>query len=97
MNLASQDVAAINFALPVDITKWWNMYASVNLYNSRYKANFGLGKLINIDVTSYSLNAQNTFKLGNGYTAELSALLPLESFEKAESILSTRSRTGETY
>lgn len=72
MNLASQDVVAINFSIPIDIAKWWNLYASVNIYNSKYNANFGLGKLINIDVTSYSLNAQNTFKLGKGYTAELS-------------------------
>lgn len=83
MNLASQDVAAINFALPIDVTKWWNLYASVNVYNSRYKANFGLGKIINIDVTSYSLNAQNTFKLGKGYTAELSAFYNAPSISAA--------------
>ena len=83
MNLASQDVASINFSVPTDITPWWNLYAAVNIYNSKYKANFGMKKLINIDVTSYSLNAQNTFKLGKGYTAELSAFYNAPSVSAA--------------
>ena len=83
MNLASQDVASINFSVPTDITPWWNLYAAINIYNSKYKANFGMSKLINIDVTSYSLNAQNTFKLGKGYTAELSAFYNAPSVSAA--------------
>ena len=71
-NLASQDIANINFSFPFIITKCWNLYTSVNMYNSRYKANLGPGKIVHINVTSYSLNAQNTFKLGDGFTGEVS-------------------------
>ena len=83
MNLASQDVASINFSVPTDITPWWNLYAAINIYNNKYKANFGMSKLINIDVISYTLNAQNTFKLGKGYTAELSAFYNAPSVSTA--------------
>jgi iron complex outermembrane receptor protein len=72
MNLASQNVANINFFVPVNITKWWNVYSSLNVYNSQYNANFGPYKSININVTSFSFHTQNSFKLGNGFTGELS-------------------------
>lgn len=71
-NLASQDVSSLNFSAPLDITKWWNLYSSVSFFNSIYHANFGAGKILNISISSFSLNAINAFKLGNGYTAELS-------------------------
>ena len=71
-NLARQDIANLSFSLPFDITKWWNLYSSINLYNSSYKANFGPGKIVDINVTSYNLYAQNMFKLGGGFTGELS-------------------------
>lgn len=83
MNLASLDIAGINFSVPVDIKPWWNLYAAVNIYNSKSRANFGAEKIINIDITSYSLNAQNTFKLGKGYTAEVSGFYNAPSVSAA--------------
>ena len=83
MNLKSLDIAGINFSVPVDIKPWWNLYAAVNIYNSKSRANFGAAKIINIDITSYSLNAQNTFKLGKGYTAELSGFYNAPSLSAA--------------
>lgn len=83
MNLSSLDIMGINFAVPVDIKPWWNVYAAVNIYNSKSRANFGAAKLININITSYSLNAQNTFKLGKGYTAEISGFYNAPSLSAA--------------
>ena len=71
-NLASQNIVNINFSLPFTITKWWNLYTTLNFYNSQYHANFGPGKIVDINVTSYSFYAQNSFKLGYGFTGELS-------------------------
>ena len=73
-NLASQYIASLNFSATIDIIKWWELYSSVNIYNSRYKANFGPGKEVDIDITSYSLYAQNSFKLGKGFTGELTGI-----------------------
>lgn len=70
-NLTSQNIANINFSLPFEIKKWWDIYATINIYNSQYKANFGLGKTVDVNVASYSLYAQNSFKLGNGFTGEI--------------------------
>lgn len=71
-NLASQDITSLNFSAPFDFTKWWNLYTSITIFNSYYRANFGVGKVVNININSISLNAINTFKLGKGYSAELS-------------------------
>lgn len=73
-NLASQYIASLNSSATIDITKWWELYSSVNVYNSRYKANFGPGKEVDINITSYSLYAQNSFKLGKGFTGELTGI-----------------------
>lgn len=73
-NLASQYIASLNFSATIDITKWWELYSSFNVYNSRYKANFGPGKEVDIDITSYSLYAQNSFKLVKEFTGELTGI-----------------------
>ena len=70
-NLASQDISSINFSAPVDFTKWWNLYSSLTAYNSSYRANFGKGKILKINISAFSLNAINTFKLGKEFSAEL--------------------------
>lgn len=70
-NLSSQDLISLNVAAPIEINRWWRLFTNVNLFNSHYKANLGEGKLVNINVFSGSLFAQNTFTLGDGYTAEI--------------------------
>lgn len=71
-NLASQDIYSINFALPFQITKWWSLFANINAYHSRYKANFDDGKTINLNVTSASLYMQQAFTFKDGFSAEIS-------------------------
>ncbi len=63
----------INFSIPVQLAKWWNMYANINVYHSHYTGNFNNGKtIIDLPVTSGNFYMQQTFALGDGYTAELS-------------------------
>lgn len=71
-NLASQDIVNLNFSLPFQIKKWWNLFANLNLFHSYYKADLGPGKVIDIKVTSGSFNIQNSFTLGYGYSVEVS-------------------------
>ncbi len=71
-NMADQQIINANFSIPVQIAKWWNFYANINIFHSQYHANFGPGKVINIDITSGTLFGQNTFTLKNGFTGEIS-------------------------
>lgn len=71
-NLASQDITNINFTLPFQVKKWWNLFANINLFQSHYKANFGLGKILDINIFSGSFYAQNSFTIGDGFTGEVS-------------------------
>jgi hypothetical protein len=74
-NLATQDIYNINFSLPFQIKKWWSLYANINAYNSHYKADFGVGKKIDINVQSANMYMANSFTIGGGYTGEISGFV----------------------
>jgi iron complex outermembrane receptor protein len=69
-NLATQDIASININYPLQI-RWYSAYANLNTYYSHYKANFGEGRSIDLDVFAYNIYTQHSAKLGKGITAEL--------------------------
>ncbi len=71
-NLATQDIVSLNVSYPFQY-KWYSFFANVNSYYSKYKADFGGGdRVVNLDVVAVSFFMQNSFKLGKGYSAELS-------------------------
>jgi hypothetical protein len=71
-NLATQDIVSLNISYPFNY-KWYSFFANVNSYYSKYKADFGGGnRNISLDVVALSYFMQNSFRLGKGYTAELS-------------------------
>ncbi|MEO6219900.1 MAG: TonB-dependent receptor [Ginsengibacter sp.] len=71
-NLATQNIYSLNISAPVTITKWWSAFATFNGYHSAYKADFGGGKTININVDAFSFYSQQTFSLKKGPSFELS-------------------------
>jgi len=73
-NLATQNIVSLNISYPFQY-KWYGFFATLNSNYSHYKADFGGGKR-NVDQSVFSLTyfMQNTFKLGKGWTAELSGL-----------------------
>jgi len=73
-NLATQDVIALSIGYPFQY-KWYSFYSSLNSNYSHYKANFGGGDR-NVDLKVFSLTyfMQNSFKLGKGWTGELTGL-----------------------
>lgn len=71
-NLASQDLFNINFTAPFEISKWWKIFVSANANHSKFKADFGLNKKLNISVNAYSLFTQQTFIVSDGLIFELS-------------------------
>ncbi|HEY6974778.1 MAG TPA: outer membrane beta-barrel family protein, partial [Chitinophagaceae bacterium] len=70
-NLATQDIVNLNVSMPWQ-KKWYGIFANVNGYYSHYKADFGTGRTIDLDVYAVNVYAQQTFKLGKTTTAEVS-------------------------
>ncbi len=69
-NIANQEVWNIGISLPVDLNKWWSVYASVNAYHSSYQGNDD--KFVSVDQTTVSLYAQNSFILPKDFRLEIS-------------------------
>ncbi len=71
-NLATQNVFSLNISYPFQY-KWYSFFTTMNSSYSMYKADFGGGNR-NIDLKVFALTyfMQNAFKLGKGWTAELS-------------------------
>lgn len=69
-NLATQDIASINVSYPLQLG-WFSSFANLNMYYSHYKANFGTGRTIDLDVYAYNIFMQNSARLGKGWTAEV--------------------------
>jgi hypothetical protein len=73
-NLAKQDVVALNISYPYQY-KWYSFFATLNTNFSHYKADFGGGsRVVDQQVLAMTYYMQNSFKLGKGWTAELSGL-----------------------
>lgn len=73
-NLATQDIIALNISYPFQY-KWYSFFVTLNSNYSHYQANFGGGsRNVNLKVFALTYYMQNSFKLGKGYTAELSGL-----------------------
>jgi len=69
-NLATQDITSVNISYPLQLG-WYGAFANLNMYYSHYKANFGEGRTIDLDVYAYNFYMQNSAKLGKGWTFEV--------------------------
>jgi hypothetical protein len=71
-NLATQDIVSLNISYPFQY-KWYSVFANLNGYYSHYKADFGAeSRKIDLDVFAFNFFAQQTFRLGKGWTGEMS-------------------------
>lgn len=70
-NLATQDIVSLNISYPFQY-KWYSVFANVNTFYSKYKSDEGPMGKIDLDVFSFNLYAQQTFRFGKGWTGELS-------------------------
>ncbi len=71
-NLATQDIVSLNISYPFQY-KWYSFFATANSFYSLYQADFGGGdRKINQKVFAFTYFMQNSFKLGKGWTGELS-------------------------
>ncbi|WP_462254453.1 outer membrane beta-barrel protein [Ferruginibacter sp.] len=73
-NLATQDIASINISYPFQY-KWYSFFATTNANYSKYQADFGGGnRKVDQSVFAFTFYMQNSFKLGKGFTGEISTL-----------------------
>ncbi len=71
-NLAEQRTLALNVSAPFSITKKWDFYVNATGSHIDNQADYGDGKRVDVQVFTYNFYAQNTFKLGKGWNAEVS-------------------------
>jgi hypothetical protein len=74
-NLATQDIVSLNISYPFQY-KWYSFFVNLNGYYSHYKAAvpdlIGNIRKVDLSVTAMNFYMQNSFKLGKGFTAEVS-------------------------
>lgn len=70
-NLSSASYFGLYLIAPVKVTKWWDMNNSANFYYGSYTGNVSGTQINNKGNFTFNLNSINSFKLGNGFTAEL--------------------------
>jgi hypothetical protein len=70
-NVATQDNISLNISMPFQY-KWYSVFANLNTYYSHFKGNLAKGNNVDLDVFSFNLYTQQTFKLSKKTTAELS-------------------------
>ncbi len=70
-NISSQDIANLNVSYPFQY-KNYSLFTSVNGSYSRYKSDFGTNRNLNLEAWAVSIFAQNSYRFGKGFSAELS-------------------------
>ena len=70
-NLSSASYYGLNLIAPTKITKWWDMNNSANFYFGSYTGNISDTYIKNQGNFTFDLNSINSFKIGNGFSAEL--------------------------
>ncbi|WP_347216524.1 outer membrane beta-barrel family protein, partial [Chryseobacterium sp.] len=70
-NLNSVSYYGLYLIVPVKVTKWWDMNNSANFYYGTYTGNVSGTQINNKGNFTFNINSINSFKLGNGFTAEL--------------------------
>jgi outer membrane receptor protein involved in Fe transport len=84
INASRSYAAGIEIVFRNTITKWWEINYNANLYYSKIEGSALVPDLEN-ERTSYFIKLNNTFKLGKGWTAQLSgdynsrSILPVSS------------------
>jgi len=72
VNLASQDIVSLNVTYPFTY-KALTVFANVNANFSKYKADFGAGREVNMEAFGLTTYLQNSLRFAKTWTAELTA------------------------
>ena len=70
-NLATQDVASLNLSYPFQY-KSYSLFTNLSGNYSKYKADFGTGRKVDLDAFGVNVFVQNSLKFKKTWTAEVS-------------------------
>ncbi len=70
-NLATQDIVSISISYPFAY-KSYSLFTSISSNYSKYKADFGTGRQVDLGAFGFTIFAQNSLKFAKTWTAELS-------------------------
>lgn len=70
-NLATQDIVSLTISYPFQY-KWYSVFSNINTYYSHYKASFGTGRTVDLDVYSVNIYQQHTFTFKKGWSGQVS-------------------------
>lgn len=70
-NLATQNITSLNISYPWQ-RGWYTGFGSITTYYSHFQADFGPGRVLDLDVFTLNVYMQHGFKLGKSWTAEFS-------------------------
>ena len=70
-NLATQDIVSFNVSYPFQY-KSYSLFTSISSNYSKYKADFGAGRKVDLNAFGFSLFVQNSLKFAKIWAAELS-------------------------
>ena len=71
-NLDNQEVYTLNVAYPFSPAKWWSVFATATLSHTKNQADYGDGKIVDVQRTVFNIYGQNTFKLPKDFSAQIS-------------------------
>ncbi|NHM07361.1 TonB-dependent receptor [Flavobacterium sp. CYK-4] len=69
-NVANQQIIDLGISYPFEVNKWWNVYLSMNAFQSKFTATND--SFISIEQETLSLYGQNNFSLPQGINLEIS-------------------------
>lgn len=69
-NVANQQIIDLGISYPFKVNKWWNVYASVNAYQSKYMATND--SFTGLTQETLSIYGQNNFSLPKSFNLEVS-------------------------
>ncbi len=79
-NIASAEQVGLEVSANKEITKWWSGNIYTNVYNNHFKGIVN-NESISIGLTSFMVQVQQNFKLGKGWSAELSGFYRSKGLE----------------
>jgi hypothetical protein len=69
-NIAKQDVASLAISYPFEY-RWYSAFVNVTSFYQLNKANFGVGRTINVNVFNTTIYSQHTIRFGKGWSGEI--------------------------
>lgn len=72
LNLADQYSYNASVSAPLPITEWWSSFTNTTLSHTINRADYGDGKVVDLDATTFNIYSQQTFRLPGDLSLEMS-------------------------